>query len=167
MTPTQTVREATPRDRRFLQSMLVEAFDWTGTGRSSIRSVRREATIWHYIEGWKRPTDFGVVWWDGHRRLGAAWARSFSEADCGYGFIDESVPEITIAVHPGSRGLGGGALLVDALIAAARARGFDRLSLSVEDGNGAARSLYEKTGFVVVGRVGNSDTMQLTIGPLG
>jgi ribosomal protein S18 acetylase RimI-like enzyme len=33
------------------------------------------------------------------------------------------------------------------------------VSLSVEDGNAAARALYEHYGFRVVGRTGGSDTM--------
>jgi GNAT superfamily N-acetyltransferase len=160
-----TLREAMPHDREFLQAMLAEAFDWRGTGSISADMVRRSPAIWHYIEGWKQPSDFGVVWFDGRRGLGAAWARFLPQEDPGYGFVDAAVPEVTMAVTSEARGRGGGKLLLDGLIAAARDRGLDRLSLSVEDGNRAARSLYKSTGFVVVGREGDSDTMQLTIAP--
>lgn len=47
------------------------------------------------------------------------------------------------------RGLGRG--LLDAFIAAARARGANRLHLEVRDGNHAVR-LYESAGFTVAGR---------------
>lgn len=40
------------------------------------------------------------------------------------------------------------------------------MSLSVEDGNAAARGLYERHGFVVVGRNGGSDTMLRTLQPV-
>jgi L-amino acid N-acyltransferase YncA len=68
-----------------------------------------------------------------------------------------------MAVDFEARGQGGGSLLLGALIENARARGIRALSLSVEDGNAAARSLYERAGFTVVGRAGNSDTMVLAL----
>jgi L-amino acid N-acyltransferase YncA len=48
-----------------------------------------------------------------------------------------------------------------ALVERARAAGVPALSLSVEDGNGAARRLCDSWGFQKVGRVGDSDTLIL------
>ena len=81
--------------------------------------------------------------------VGAAWFRVFKGAEPGYGFVDESTPELAIAVVPSKRGHGIGDELLQALIEKAEAGGYDRLSLSVEPGN-PARKLYERHGFAVV-----------------
>ena len=51
-------------------------------------------------------------------------------------------------VHESSRGLGAGAALVDAALAAAKARpGVRVVTLTVTEGNGPAVGLYERCGF--------------------
>jgi ribosomal protein S18 acetylase RimI-like enzyme len=82
--------------------------------------------------------------------------------DPGYGFVAADVPEITIAIRAAHRGRGLGGALLDAVLTQARERGLRAVSLSVEDGN-RARRLYERAGFVVVGRSGTSDTMLLDL----
>jgi ribosomal protein S18 acetylase RimI-like enzyme len=62
-------------------------------------------------------------------------------------------------VHAARRGQGVGSALLAGCVEQARDLGWRALSLSVEDGNPAARALYERNGFVVVGRSGDSDTM--------
>ena len=64
--------------------------------------------------------------------------------------------------RPGGRGIG--TALLTALLAMADARGCRAVTLSVEDGN-AARRLYERSGFVRVGRNGGSDTLVRTAAP--
>ena len=64
-----------------------------------------------------------------------------------------------MAVVPDARGRGVGGALLSACLDHARSRGWRALSLSVEDGNTAARALYERHGFRVTGRNGGSDTM--------
>jgi ribosomal protein S18 acetylase RimI-like enzyme len=76
--------------------------------------------------------------------------------------VAEDVPEASIGVAPAWRGQGIGTALLDELIVRARAHGLRGISLSVEDGN-RARVLYERAGFRVVGREGNSDVMLLTL----
>jgi ribosomal protein S18 acetylase RimI-like enzyme len=53
-----------------------------------------------------------------------------------------------IAVLAEHRGQGGGAALVEAVLASARAAGARRVTLMVDGGNAAARRLYQRTGFV-------------------
>ena len=57
-----------------------------------------------------------------------------------------------IAVGKRYRGQGFGALLVRALCAQAKERGITKLFLEVRAGNETARRLYEKNGFLAVGR---------------
>jgi ribosomal protein S18 acetylase RimI-like enzyme len=74
------------------------------------------------------------------------------------------MPEIGMGIASGHRGRGLGGDLLDALLTAARARGVEGVSLSVENGNSRARRLYERRRFVVAGRVGDSDVMALSLG---
>ena len=56
-----------------------------------------------------------------------------------------------IAVAPWAQGRGVGQALVEAAVDEARRRGAAKLTLRVLGGNGAARRLYERCGFVVEG----------------
>jgi ribosomal protein S18 acetylase RimI-like enzyme len=161
----RAIRPATAADFPFLVAILVETANWDGNRATTPASVAQDPLAWHYLEGWKRATDFGVVAIDDDRPVGAAWARFLTKQDAGYGYVSDAVPELTLGVTEHARHRGFGRLLLDGLIDSARHRGLTALSLSVEDGNVAARSLYLTAGFEVVGRDGGSDTMLLTLRP--
>lgn len=152
-------RPAGPGDRPSLLAMLVEAVNWSGQLLLTSAEVVADPALAHYISGWQRPSDFGVVaTTQAGEPVGAAWARSFDTDDPGYGFVAAGIPEISMAVARACRGQGVGGRLLAELLQAARERGHQALSLSVEDGN-PARALYERAGFVRHGRNGNSDVM--------
>ena len=158
------LRAAVTDDYDLLVQLVVEAVNWTGQTRLDRAAVLAQPELSHYVTGWKRPTDFGLVAVDGDGApLGAIWARSFSAADPGYGFISADVPELSMAVLPGGRGRGIGGALLRACVAQARELGVAALSLSVEDGNARARALYDASQFRVVGRNGASHTMRLDL----
>lgn len=158
------IRPAAAEDAGFLTAMLMEAFNWDGP-RLTREEVLAAPHVAHYVTGWRRPGDFGVVAEDTDGRpLGAVWARRFPADDPGYGYVGPEVPELTAGVLPAHRGRGIGGALLDAVIAQAARSGVDRLSLSVEHGNRAA-ALYASRGFVKVGQEGNSDTLLLHLAP--
>ena len=117
----------------------------------------------HYVTGWMRDGDAGVVAESDDAVIGAAWWRTFTSADPGYGYVADGVPELGLAVFAAHRGKGVAKALMTELVDRAQAEGVPALSLSVEDGNEAARRLYDSLGFVKVGRVGDSDTLLLRI----
>ena len=150
--------EVGPRDQGFLEDMLYEAlFIPPGEARPP-RSVLGLPEIAHYAAGWGRPGDFGLIARSGEERLGAAWFRLFGVGERGFGYVDERTPELSMAVRPDARGLGIGSLLLGEIIAAARERGFEKLSLSVDVRNPALR-LYERLGFAVAGEADQAFTM--------
>ena len=154
------LRDATGDDLELLHDMLLEAFNWDGTPRFTRAQVVADTHTARYLGGWKRPDDFGLVAADddGHP-LGAVWARALPAATPGYGYVADDVPEIGMAVARGHHGRGVGSALLAGCLAQARGLGWRAVSLSVEDSNAAARALYMRHGFVVVGRNGGSDTM--------
>ncbi|MDQ1528012.1 MAG: hypothetical protein QOG18_2625 [Microbacteriaceae bacterium] len=155
------LRDARPEDRPFLEQILLAAANWTGERRVTLESIRLTPELWHYLDGWMLPSDFGVIASQEGRPVGGAWARFLPASDPGFGFVGEDIPELTIGIVDGHRGTGIGRAVLDALLESAKAMGLPGISLSVEDGNDAARRLYESLGFAVVGRVGGSDTMLL------
>jgi ribosomal protein S18 acetylase RimI-like enzyme len=159
------MRRATTADLPFLELMLVEATNWDGLRGTTRASVEQDSSAWRYLEGWPRATDFGIVAIDGAVAVGAGWARFLLHGDAGYGYVDDAIPELTLAVAEEARGRGVGTDVLGGLIESARGLVLPGLSLSVEDGNAGARKLYEKAGFTVVGRNGNSDTMLLRLHP--
>lgn len=116
--------------------------------------VMTDARYAMYLAGWPRPGDFGLVA-EGDEPVGAAWYRTFTEAEHGHGFIEEDVPELAIAVVASRRTEGIGLRLLVDLINASVAQGFAAISLVVREDN-PARRLYESTGFVVIERRGTS-----------
>jgi AcrR family transcriptional regulator/GNAT superfamily N-acetyltransferase len=154
------IRRATSEDGDFLADMLVEAVNWSPEwkkkSRNQVLSTPRTA---HYIAGWPRDSDLGVIAGADGERIGAAWLRFLPAADPGYGFIAPDVPELTIGVAGHWRGRGVGRALLRAIAGQARSVGIRQISLSVERKN-FAQKLYASEGYQIVdsGDAG-SDTM--------
>ena len=166
------LRTALPDDAELLADMLAEAINWPQDRAWPKQQILDDPRNAHYIAGWKRETDLGVVaiggpapdTWpaadaDPGSPIGAAWLRHLPADDPGYGFVDADTPELTMALHKPWRNHGIGRALLHRLLADAAERGITRISLSVEPGN-HARRLYESEGFAVVGTdAGGSFTM--------
>jgi GNAT superfamily N-acetyltransferase len=120
-----------------------------------------EPKLTRYLEGWGRPGDDAVVALDlsSGRRLGAVWYRLMTSEEPGYGFVDDSTPEIAPTILPDHRGRGMGGALLREIRDVARARGYGALSLSVEHGN-LAITLYERSGFVKLFETEDAWTMK-------
>lgn len=90
-----TIRAAMADDAAFLEDMLVEAANWATSPAYSRAETLSDPAFAHYIDGWPRATDMGVVAVDENKRsVGAAWLRYFNEADPGYGFVRADIPAL-------------------------------------------------------------------------
>ncbi len=149
-------------DAAFLAEMLYEAVNWFDDGaeeRPAMDAVLAVPQNARYVEGWGRAGDVALYALDPRDEpVGAAWYRTFSAAEPGYGFVAPDVPELAIAVYPEFRGRHVGTLLLGALVARAERQGVRALSLSVNRENPAKR-LYVRSGFEVVGEHGDALTM--------
>ena len=153
------LREATSSDLDLLHELLLDALNWDGSARVTRLEMLADVHTGRYLDGWRLPDDLGLVAVDGATPLGAIWARALPAATPGYGYVADDVPEIGMAVTRAHRGRGVGSALLAGAVTQARAAGWRALSLSVEDGNTAARALYVRHGFTTAGRNGGSDTM--------
>jgi GNAT superfamily N-acetyltransferase len=165
LSPGYTIRAAVAADAGFLGDMLVEAVNWSTEWRPKSRQhILSAPDTAHYVAGWPRDTDFGVVAEADGQPVGAAWIRFLPQTDPGYGFVAPDVPELTIGVSAAWRGRGVGRALLRAVAGQARARGIGRISLSVERKNHAQR-LYLSEGYRVVDSSdAQSDTMLKDLG---
>ena len=156
------IRTATAEDRPFLEQMLAVAADWrSDTAATRVLSLLADPTVARYLEAWPGNRDYGLIARDS-LPVGAAWWRFFVESEPGYGFVDASIPELTVGVIADRRGGGIGSLLLRALLAEARTRQLRGVSLSVATENPAVR-LYERLGFRRLGEEGGSVTMLATV----
>ncbi|GAB3332020.1 GNAT family N-acetyltransferase [Micromonospora halotolerans] len=159
-----SVRSATQADDEFMVDMLAEAMNWLPERNWSRDQIMADPQLAHYVAGWMRPNDVGLVAVDpADRPVGAAWLRYLTAADQGYGYVGDDVPELTIGVVEPWRGRGVGRALLRAVLDTAREHGIPRVSLSVERANFAAR-LYAAEGFRTVDSFEDADTMVAEIG---
>ncbi len=163
MTTSFDLREAVPEDRDFLTDMVLLAVNWQPGRELSREDLLQRPELSHYVSGWRRPTDLGLIAMshDG-APVGAAWLRQLTADDPGYGYVADDVPELAMAIVPGWRGRGVGRALLRALVAEAQSRAVRAVSLSVERANPAAR-LYADEGFRVVRSADEADTMVLAL----
>jgi ribosomal protein S18 acetylase RimI-like enzyme len=151
-------RAAAAEDFTFLATMLGEAAVWRPDKQTpTAEQVMADPRYALYLAGWPRQGDYGLIA-EQDGPVGAAWYRTYTEAEHGYGFVAEDVPELSIAVIASRRHEGIGRRLLVGLIEASVAQGHPAISLSVAENN-PARRLYESTGFVAVEKNGRSWTM--------
>lgn len=138
--------------RQLLAEATYHNVNWTGEERVPRREVLRAPELRRYTEFRPAEGDFGfAVYRDEfsleETPLGVVWVLNLPAASPGFGFVRAGVPELGVTVQPGQRGRGLGGALVRLALDHARRRGFEAVSLSVEDGN-PSRRIYERAGFV-------------------
>ena len=154
--PTDRImRPATQADEPFLRDMIYEAVHWSDGERPSRDETFARPEIAMLIDGWGRDGDWGLVAEaaDG-TPIGAAWCRNWTADHHAFGYVDDAIPEVSIALTRGDREQGLGTVLLLALFDQARSRGYSKLSLAVERTNYRAQHVYEKLGFM---RIGGTD----------
>jgi ribosomal protein S18 acetylase RimI-like enzyme len=134
------IRKGSAADVPFMRSMLAHAYAWR------VNAFEADIPLSRYVDNWGRPGDLALIAHETGNRVGAAWLRVFSPEEPGYGFVDDTTPELSIAVVPSRRRHGLGHELMDALVGAARAAGHEAVSLSVESDSPAV-AFYERNGF--------------------
>jgi len=153
------IRSLTAADQSLLWEMLYLSLFAPGNEAPSKRSVLNHPDVSKYVSGWGRAGDLGFVAVDeNNQSLGAIWLRLLAGDEKGYGYVDDSTPELGMAVFPEHRGRGIGTDLLTRLVETSTAY-YEQISLSVARENPASR-LYERFGFEVVAEDKNSLTMR-------
>jgi ribosomal protein S18 acetylase RimI-like enzyme len=151
------IKAATSADEPFLWEMLYQAIYLPPGQPPAPWSIVFEPELSRYVQGWGRPDDVGFMAWDEVNPVGAVWLRLLNDENKGFGYVDETTPELSIAVLPAYRGQGIGTRLMAHLLEAVRAR-YSAICLSVSPDN-PAKGLYQRFGFEVVDTSGTSLTL--------
>ncbi|MEG4284459.1 GNAT family N-acetyltransferase [Microcoleus sp. A006_D1] len=155
------IRPLTQEDEPFLWQMLYVAAHMAEEGESTVQAVVNHPLIARYVKDWGRAGDTGFVAIElnSSQPIGAAWLRLFTGDEKGFGWIDDAIPELAIAVLPEYTNQGVGTQLLARLLSAAKAS-YPAASLSVRSSN-RALNLYERSGFKVIE---GSETINRTAG---
>ena len=116
----------------------------------SVADVMARPDLAITIPDFSRRGDLARIAEEGQTCLGAAWCRCFTHAEHSWGFLDETTPELGIAVVASHRDRGIGSALLKELIEAATMDGWGSLSLCTENTEEHER-FYARAGFVAVG----------------
>lgn len=161
------IRPLSHSDQAFLWEMLYQSLYVPEGGQAPNREVLDQPELRRYVERWGRPGDLGfaVTELSSREVVGAAWLRAFNEREPGYGYVDDDIPELGMAVLPQHRGRGVGSDLLRHLLELA-ATVYQSVSLSVSVNNPAVR-LYKRVGFEQVSAKGGSLTMIKSLNNVG
>ena len=147
-------------DEPFLWEMLYHALFIPPNATPLPKEIIFQPELARYVQDWGLNEDRGLiaVLEDRQISIGAVWLRIFKSSHPGYGYINDSTPELSIAVLPKYRGQGVGTELLTKLFSQVRNQ-YSAVSLSVSLNNPAFR-LYRRLGFEVIERYNNSLVMK-------
>jgi ribosomal protein S18 acetylase RimI-like enzyme len=152
-------------DEAFLWTMLYYAAHVDEDGETSLEAARYNPDLSKYVSSWGRETDLGCIALEpvSKQPVGAAWVRLLVGKDRTFSYIDDTTPELAIAVLPSVIGQGVGTQLLTHLLTGASKR-YSAMVLSVRTTN-PAQYLYARMGFVPIGemtnRIGTASTTML------
>ncbi len=152
-----TYRPLNVEDEPFLWEMLYQAVFIPDGLPPAPRDIIDQAEIRCYVEAWGREGDMGWLALDDQQPAGAVWLRLLVGDHHGFGYVDESTPELSIALLPAYRGQGIGSHLLSLLFSQARNH-YAAVCLSVSKENPALR-LYQRLGFKRVAMTDDSLTL--------
>ena len=101
--------------------------------------------LYLYIKDWGKANDYCLVLEIANITVGAIWIRFLKN---GYGYINDTIPELCMSLLKDFRNQGLGSLLIKRMLDDIKSLGYRHISLSVSKDNYAA-GWYRKLGFKV------------------
>ena len=163
--PDCLIRPLLQSDEAVLWEMLYHAIYVPHGAAPPEREVVYHPRLARYVLDWGRADDSGFLAENMASRepIGAAWLRLLKGDDKGFGYVDETTPEVSVAVLPEYRDQGVGTILLARLLEVA-SNHHPAVSLSVAAEDPALR-LCRRLGFEVAGTSGTSLTMKAALTP--
>ena len=137
-----SIRKIKKEEYPLLENFLYEAiFQREGVEPPS-REILKLPELKMYIEDFGKEGDECLLAIAEGRAAGAVWTRFIKD----YGYIDDSIPSLSISLYKGYRGMGIGTALMKEMLLFLKEKGYQGVSLSVQKDNYAYK-MYEKLGF--------------------
>jgi ribosomal protein S18 acetylase RimI-like enzyme len=142
----------------FLEEMLFEAIFIPEGQQVLPKEIIFQPDLYTYIKDFGQPHDICFIALNNNEPIAAIWTRLFTETNKGYGFINEQIPELSMAVLQDFRNQGIGYKLLTVIFEELKNKKTEKVSLSVDNRN-YAYDFYRKNGFEVIKTDNNSVTM--------
>jgi ribosomal protein S18 acetylase RimI-like enzyme len=130
--------------------MLYEAAYLVEEGNLTVQDAMNHPDLAKYVKDWglKDDSGFVAILKSSNQPVGAVWLRLLTGENKGYGYVDDQIPELAIAILPQYRNKGIGTQLLTHLLAAAKTS-YPSISLSTRATNPAV-GLYKRFGWKVL-----------------
>ena len=139
------IRKLRVSEIRLLRTFLYEAiYQPSSKGKLPV-NVIDTPELYLYIKDWGKTSDYCLVLEIENIIVGAIWVRILKN---GYGYINDTIPEICMSLLKDFRNQGFGSLLIKKMLDDMKLLGYEHISLSVSKDNYAA-DWYRKLGFKV------------------
>jgi ribosomal protein S18 acetylase RimI-like enzyme len=144
------IRPLIQEDKAFLWQMLYEAAYLVEEGNLTVQDAMNHPDLAKYVKDWglKDDSGFVAILKSSNQPVGAVWLRLLTGENKGYGYVDDQIPELAIAILPQYRNKGIGTQLLTHLLAAAKTS-YPSISLSTRATNPAV-GLYKRFGWKVL-----------------
>lgn len=140
------IREMRESEYPLLDDFLYEAIFIPPGVEAPPRSIISSPSLQVYVSGFgSREHDKALLAEVDGRVAGAVWVRIMED----YGHLDDRTPSLAISLYREYRGYGIGTAMMREMRDALKKCGYERVSLSVQKANYAAK-MYRKLGFAVV-----------------
>lgn len=140
------IREMKKTEYPLLSDFLYEAIYIPQDTEAPPRSIINIPELQVYVEHFgTRRADYALAAEVDGKVIGAVWVRIMND----YGHIDEKTPSLAISLYKPYRGLGIGTALMEAMLSLLKGKGYESVSLSVQQANAAVR-MYQRLGFQIV-----------------
>ena len=139
------IRKMKKTEYPLLNDFLYEAIHIPQDAEAPPRSIINIHELQVYVEQFGRGrADYALAAEVDSKIVGAVWVRIMND----YGHIDEKTPSLAISLYKPYRGLGIGTALMEAMLSLLKGKGYESVSLSVQQANAAVR-MYQRLGFQI------------------
>ena len=144
-----TIKYLLAGETDILKDLLYEAIFIKENEKKPPQNIIYSPEIYIYIEDFGKENDFCFIATVNGKAAGGIWARILSGTIKGFGNIDNSTPEIAIAVFEEYRKRGIGTALLKRMLQHLKEKDIKKVSLSVHKNNYAVK-MYRALGFTVI-----------------
>ena len=143
------IRPLLPQEHSILREFLyLGIFNEDGNPNLPMNIVDEPCLI-KYIKEFGKKDDICLVAEVDSEIIGAIWTRLFDDEHKGYGYYDDTTPELSMSVKEEFRGKRVGNMLLSSMKKLLKEQSYKQVSLSVSKNN-FATNLYIKFGYIII-----------------